>query len=130
MPACTAILVAAACMHVSPRLSFVPDGLIAAEDAELKDRIKVTLNRAKPGTPEVDERMDASPVFGNIDRYTYGENGVQVFVETDHIAGGPLGDNWVFEFDYVFPGYKNNILNAPSDDAIAILEAKEAAEAG
>ena len=102
---------------------------LAAEDGELKDRIKVTLNRAKPGTPEVDERMDASPVFGDVDRYTYGPNGVQVFVETDLIAGGPLGDNWVFEFDYVFPGYKNNILNAPSDDAIAILDAKESAEA-
>jgi len=103
---------------------------LAAEDPELKGRIKVTLNRAKPGTPEVDARMDASPVFAGVDRYTYGPNGVQVFVETDIIAGGPLGDNWVFEFDYVFPGYKNNILNAPSDDAIAILEAKEAAEAG
>ncbi|MDG2004763.1 MAG: hypothetical protein P8J20_15685 [Novosphingobium sp.] len=100
---------------------------LAAEDEELKDRIKITLNRAKPGTPAVDERMDASPVFGDVDRYTYGVNGVQVFVETDLIAGGPLGDNWVFEFDYVFPGYKNNILNAPSDDAIAILEEKEAA---
>lgn len=103
---------------------------LAAQDPELKDRIKLTLNRAKPGTPEVDARMDASPVFGDVERYTYGPNGVQVFVETDLIAGGPLGDNWVFEFDYVFPGYKNNILNAPSDDAIAILEAKEAAEAG
>jgi hypothetical protein len=103
---------------------------LAANDPELKDRIKVTLNRAKPGTPEVDARMDASPVFGDVTRYTYGENGVQVFVETDLIAGGPLGDNWVFEFDYVFPGYKNNILNAPSDDAVAILEQKEGAEAG
>jgi hypothetical protein len=103
---------------------------LAVEDPELKDRIKITLNRAKPGTPAVDARMDASPVFARVDRYTYGRNGVQVFVETDLIAGGPLGDNWVFEFDYVFPGYKNNILNAPTDDAIEILEAKEAAEAG
>jgi hypothetical protein len=100
---------------------------LAAEDPELKDRIKLTLNRAKPGTPEVDARMDASPVFGDVTRYTYGRNGVQVFVETDLIAGGPLGDNWVFEFDYVFPGYKDNILNAPTDEAQHILAEKEAA---
>ncbi|MCX7864541.1 MAG: hypothetical protein N2423_05845 [Novosphingobium sp.] len=100
---------------------------LAAEDPELKGRIKITLNRARPGTPEVDARMDASPVFAGVDRYTYGPNGVQVFVETDLIAGGPLGDNWVFEFDHVFPGYRHNILNAPSDDAIAILDAREGA---
>lgn len=99
---------------------------LAGEDPELKGRIKVTLNRARPGTPEVDARMDASPVFGNVTRYTYGPNGVQVFVETDLLAGGPFGDNWVFEFDYVFPGYKDNILNAPSEDAQRILAEKEA----
>jgi len=102
---------------------------LAAEDPELKGRIKVTLNRARPGTPEVDKRMDASPVFDRVNRHTYGPNGVQVFVETDLIAGGPLGDNWVFEFDYVFPGYKDNILNAPTDEASAILAEKEAAGA-
>jgi hypothetical protein len=101
---------------------------LATEDPELKGRIKLTLNRAKPGEPAVDERMDASLVFGDVTRYTYGPNGVQVFVETDRISGGPLGDNWVFEFDYVFPGYKDNILNAPSDQAQEILAAREAAE--
>lgn len=98
---------------------------LSENDLELKDRIKVTVNRARPGTPEIDKRMDASPVFGDVDRYTYGPNGVQIFVETDLLAGGPLGDNWVFEFDYVFPGYKDNILNAPSDDARAAIDAKE-----
>lgn len=102
---------------------------LAAGDPELKGRIKVTLNRARPGTPEVDMRMDASPVFGGVTRYTYGPNGVQVFVETDLIAGGPLGDNWVFEFDYVFPGYKDNILNAPTDEAANILAERDAAGA-
>jgi hypothetical protein len=58
--------------------------------------------------------MDASPVFWDAARYTYGMNGVQVFVETDLLAGGPLGDNWVFEFDYVFPRYAENILNRPA----------------
>ena len=98
---------------------------LADEDPELKGRIKVTLNRARPGTPEVDARMDASPVFGKVSRHTYGPNGVQVFVETDLICGGPLGDNWAFEFDYVFPGYKDNILNAPSVEAEAAIAAKE-----
>jgi hypothetical protein len=102
---------------------------LAANDPDLRGRIKVTLNRARPGTPEVDARMDASPIFAGVKRYTYGANGVQVFVETDLIAGGPLGDNWVFEFDYVFPGYKDNILNAPTEQAQVILAKKEAAEA-
>jgi hypothetical protein len=101
-------------------------GRLAEEDPELKGRVKVTLNRARPGTAEVDARMDASPVFGDVTRYTYGPNGVQVFVETDLLAGGPFGDNWVFEFDYVFPGYKDNILNAPSEDAQRILGREEA----
>ena len=63
---------------------------LAESDPELKGRIKVTLNRARPGTPEVDARMDASPVFAGVTRHTYGPNGVQVFVETDLLAGGPL----------------------------------------
>jgi hypothetical protein len=99
------------------------------EDKELASRIKLTINRAKPGTPEVDKRMDASPVFGNIKRYTYGRNGVQVFVETDLLVGGVLGDNWVFEFDYVFPGYDENILNLPSDAAVQAVKEKEKATA-
>ena len=103
---------------------------LAKDDPELAGRIRVTLNRARPGTPEVDARMDASPVFGDVTRYTYGMNGVQVFVETDLLVGGVLGDNWVFEFDYVFPGYADNILNAPTDVASALLAEKEAAPAG
>lgn len=102
---------------------------LAGEDPELKGRVKLTLNRARPGTPEVDARMDASPVFGNVTRHTYGPNGVQVFVETDLICGGPLGDNWAFEFDYVFPGYKDNILNAPSVEAEVAIAAKGSAGA-
>lgn len=90
---------------------------LGAPDGELAGRVRVTLNRARPGTPEVDARMDASPVFADATRHTYGPNGVQVFVETDLLAGGPLGDNWVFEFDYVFPGYDENILSRPTPRA-------------
>ncbi len=89
-------------------------------DPDFEGRIRVTLNRARPGTPMVDERMDASPVFADATRYTYGRNGVQVFVETDLLSGGPLGDNWVFEFDYVFPGFKENILNRPAPQTPAL----------
>lgn len=93
---------------------------LGENDPELKGRVRVTLNRARPGTPAVDVRMEASPVFAEVTRYTYGRNGVQVFVETDLLAGGPLGDNWVFEFDYIFPGYKENILNRPSPQAPSV----------
>ena len=99
---------------------------LAANDPELKGRLKVTLNRARPGNPVVDARMDASPVFAAATRHTYGPNGVQVFVETDLLCGGPLGDNWVFEFDYVFPGYTDNILNSPSRDAETAIAQKAA----
>jgi len=92
---------------------------LGANDPDLKGRVRVTLNRARPGTPEVDARMDASPVFGDVTQYTYGPNGVQVFVETDALIGGPMGDNWVFEFDYVFPGYDENILSRPTPRAPA-----------
>ncbi len=94
---------------------------LGEEDPELKGRVKVTGNRSRRGTPEVDARMDSSPFFKDIDRETYGPNGVQVFVETDLFVGGPLGDLWAFEFDYCFPGYKDNILNAPSSDAEKVL---------
>ena len=93
---------------------------LGEDDPELRGHIRVTLNRARPGTPDVDARMDASPIFADVTRYTYGRNGVQVFVETDLVSGGPLGDNWVFEFDYVFPGYKENILNRPSPETPSI----------
>jgi hypothetical protein len=93
---------------------------LGEDDPDLKSRVRVTVNRARLGTPAVDERMDASPVFASVSRYTYGKNGVQVFVETDLLAGGPLGDNWVFEFDYVFPGYAENILNHPAPETPAI----------
>lgn len=82
----------------------------AENDPELKGRIEVVLNRAKPGTPEVDARMDASPLYRDITRYTFGRNGVQAFVRTNLLAGPPLGDAVVIELDYVFPDYPENML--------------------
>jgi hypothetical protein len=83
-------------------------------DPDLRGRVKIILNRARPGTGEVDERMDQSPLFSGVRRYTYGRNGIQAFVETDIFLTGALGDKFVFELDYVFPGYSDNILTNPA----------------
>lgn len=80
-------------------------------DPELRGRIKIGMNRARPGNLDVDSRLDASPLFGGVTRYAYGRNGVQVFVETDLLKAGQLGDSLVLEFDYVFPGFENHVLS-------------------
>ena len=85
-----------------------------ANDPELRGRAKVILNRARPGNDDVDARMNESPIFGKIDRYTYGHHGIQAFVETDLFVAGAIGSQFVFELDYVFPGYKDNILSNPT----------------
>lgn len=79
-------------------------------DPLLKGRLNIGMNRARRGNPEVDARLDASPVFGSCSRFAYGSNGVQVFVETDLVRSGQLGESMVFELDYVFPGYDSHIL--------------------
>jgi len=84
---------------------------LAAVDPELKGRIKVVLNRSLPGTPEVDARLDASPLYGGVTRRAYGRNGVQAFIETNILTSGPLGENLIIELDYVFPGYDRHILS-------------------
>jgi len=80
-------------------------------DEDLKDRIKVCLNRPRPGNPEVDARLDASPLYGRVERYAYGDNGVQAFIETDLLSSGVLGESLVIELDYVFPNYANHVLS-------------------
>lgn len=65
------------------------------------------MNRSRPG----DAGLDASPIFGDCTRYAYGRNGVQVFVTTDIVTAGQLGDRMYFELDYVFPDRKNLILS-------------------
>jgi hypothetical protein len=86
----------------------------ALSDPDLRGRVKIILNRARPGTAAVDERMNKSPIFSGVDRYTYGRNGIQAFIETDLFVTGALGDKFVFELDYVFPGYSDNILTNPA----------------
>lgn len=84
---------------------------LASSDPELGGRIEIGMNRARRGNAEVDARLDASPVFGPCERFAYGSNGVQVFVATDIVKAGQLGDRMFFEFDYVFPGHDNHILS-------------------
>ncbi|MBU6393025.1 MAG: hypothetical protein KGQ75_00470 [Sphingomonadales bacterium] len=80
-------------------------------DPEMKGRLNIGMNRARRGNAQVDARLDASPVFGSCERFAYGSNGVQVFVETDIARAGQLGENMYFELDYVFPGSDSHILS-------------------
>lgn len=84
---------------------------LAQSDPELKGRVRISMNRARPGDAEVDARLDASPLFGDVTRHAYGSAGVQVFVETDLFKAGQLGDAMVLEFDYVFPDRTSHILS-------------------
>ncbi len=80
-------------------------------DPDLKGRLKLVYNRALPGDPEVDARLDASPIYGGVTRHAYGRNGVQAFVETDILSSGLLGEAMMLEFDYVFPDRSSHILS-------------------
>lgn len=82
-----------------------------ADDPELAGRVTIGMNRARPGDPGIDARLDASPLFADVTRHAYGSAGVQVFVETDLLRAGQLGDSMVLEFDYVFAGHDSHILS-------------------
>jgi hypothetical protein len=81
-------------------------------DPELRDRIEITANKAPAGMDdEVDARLAASPVFSKTDRVTFGYHGGQIFISTDLLSGGPLGERFTIELDYVFPGHPENLFN-------------------
>lgn len=80
-------------------------------DPQLEGRLKITYNRALKGDDEVETRLDASPIYGKVERFAYGRNGVQAFVETDILSSGTLGETTVLEFDYVFPNKANHVLS-------------------
>ncbi len=84
---------------------------LAGNDPAYKGRLNIGLNRARRGDNAIDARLDASPVFSAATRYAYGSGGVQVFVETDLICAGQLGESMVLEFDYVFPDKHSHILS-------------------
>ena len=73
-------------------------------DPELRGRLKLTFNRTLPGDPDIDARLDRSPIYAGVTRYAYSRTGVQAFVETDILSSGILGESMFLEFDYVFPG--------------------------
>ena len=82
------------------------------DDPELRNRVEITANKAAPGADQaVDERMNQSPVFSKTDRITYGYHGGQIFISTDLLSGGPLGERFTIELDYVFPGHPKNLFN-------------------
>lgn len=93
-------------------LEFIEERMEAVRtDPALSGRCNFLVNRALPGDPEIDARMDASPLYRDVTRYTYGRNGVQAFIDTDLIVSGPLAEGIVLELDYVFPGHENHILS-------------------
>jgi len=80
-------------------------------DPDLKGRLKLVTNKARAGDdPAIEARMAASPVFSQTDRYTYGRYGCQAFIETDLLAGGPIGENLVIELDFAFPDHPDNMF--------------------
>lgn len=81
-------------------------------DPDLRGRLNITLNAALPGDSQIDARMAASPVFRGVTRHPYGRHAVQVFVETDLLMSGPLGESMVIELDYVFPGHAKHLFNS------------------
>jgi hypothetical protein len=85
---------------------------LSEKDPQFKGRIKLLCNRSRRGNPDVDSRLDASPLFGGTPRETYGRNAVQAFIETDIFSSGPFGDRLVIELDYIFPGYPNNMFTS------------------
>jgi hypothetical protein len=80
-------------------------------DPELKGRLKITYNRGLKSDDDVEARLDASPIYGKVDRYAYGRNGVQAFLETDILSSGTLGESTILEFDYVFPNRASHVLS-------------------
>lgn len=102
-------------------LEELEDRFLALEEAnrtssEFKGRLKITYNRPMKGDADVEQRLDASPVYGKVDRYAYGRNGVQAFLETDILSSGTLGESTILEFDYVFPNKKNHVLSVVAFD--------------
>jgi len=87
---------------------------LAANDPRFSGRMKFLVNRALPGDAEIDARLDRSPVYAGVTRYTHGRFGVQAFCETDLVVDGPLGEACVIEFDYVFPGHDDEHIMAVS----------------
>jgi hypothetical protein len=74
-----------------------------ASGGELEGRVSVSWFRARKGKqPEIDARIDASPVFTDDDRSAFSDYGVQCFVRTDLCAAGLGTFGQLIELDYYF----------------------------
>jgi hypothetical protein len=67
------------------------------------DRVSVRVFRAKRGHADVDERMDGSDIFGDVNEEAFVDRTVQVFVSTDLVSTSLLCLGQTIELDYVFP---------------------------
>jgi hypothetical protein len=73
-------------------------------EPRLAQRMAITRFKSRAGQdPAVDARMAASPVLQADDREAFGDKIVQVFINTDVVAGGLLSVGQIFELDYIFP---------------------------
>lgn len=84
---------------------------LAETDPDFKNRISITVNAARPGDPTIDARMASSQLFRGVTRHPYGRHAIQVFVETNLLMSGPLGESMVIELDYLFPGHARHLFN-------------------
>lgn len=81
------------------------------QDPDLHARVTLTVNRAKRGDAQIDAAMDASPIFAKATRYCYGRYGCQIFVHTDLLVGGALGESYTIELDHAFKNRPMNMFN-------------------
>ncbi len=81
--------------------------------ARIQD-FQVLKARGEQEDPAIDERMAASPVFSQAEKFAYGRHGVQVHIRTDLFAHGLALFGSVVELDYVFtgPGRERNSFNS------------------
>ena len=80
----------------------------SAPGGPLAERVRVTCFRARPGLDaQIDERMDASPVFTADDRPAFGNHIVQCFVRTDLF--GTMTSASTIELDYAFPPFYDRV---------------------
>jgi len=76
-----------------------------SDEPRLAGRLALTRFKARAGQDlDVDARMAASPAFRPDDREAFGDKVVQVFLNTDVVAGGLLSLGQTFELTYHFPG--------------------------
>ncbi|MFF9542511.1 hypothetical protein ACF1B4_02835 [Streptomyces albidoflavus] len=79
--------------------------------------LQILRARGEEGDRGLEERMAASPVFGESAQHAYGRHGAQVHIRTDLFATGLALFPSVVELDFVFtgPGRERNAFNSLID---------------